>query len=429
MLRASASRRRGALRGDPGAAAPRSAARPAPGAALGGGAAPGVQSACSGGTTSCAEALSFLGGGLLAARRAGRLRRDRQPRGVRDRLLRRDVHATTASSRRCSSSRACSASSSSSTPWASRRIDWAAAAATAISHGRPASPAGPRALVPASMRPSGSRSSRGYCERAWVSIETHAVRPGERARRRRRAPQALLGDDVACVYLENPGYPRHDRDRGARDRRRRARGGRARGRRRRPDLARRARARRRATAPTSSAASCSRSGIHHALRRRAGRLHRLRRTRRLVAEYPTFLLGLAQHGGGRVRVRRGRLGAHLLRPARRAARVHRARRRTCGRSRRRSTSRCSGRTGMAELGEGDHAARAVRRAAPRRGRRRAVPARSRRRLQGVRRRSRRARGKTVADGQRGAAGARHLRRTRLSARDRRGSAQSAARSA
>ena len=82
-------------------------------------------------------------------------------------------------------------------------IDWAAAAATAICMaarvtGRAS------ALVPASMSRERLSVVEGYC-RPWVSIERMPFDP-ESGLVDLAAFRQALSEDTACVYLENPGY-------------------------------------------------------------------------------------------------------------------------------------------------------------------------------------------------------------------------------
>ncbi len=176
------------------------------------------------------------------------------------------------------------------------------------------------ALVPASTLARATRGHRRLLQAAGSpssgSRSTPTTGPldldalAARCRRRRR-----------LRLRREPGLPRHDRARVARDRRPRARCGRPRGRRRRPDLARRARGaaalRRRHRLRRAAAARHP-----HALRRRPRRASSRRRTterlRRRVPDVP----GRARADvRGRVRLRRGALGAHVVRPARRVARL------------------------------------------------------------------------------------------------------------
>lgn len=81
--------------------------------------------------------------------------------------------------------------------------DWASAAATALCMcGRVAGRR--RALVPASLSPERLSVMRGYC-RPWVDLE---LVPFDAATGLLdlEALAASLADDVACVYLETPGY-------------------------------------------------------------------------------------------------------------------------------------------------------------------------------------------------------------------------------
>ncbi|MFN8186122.1 MAG: aminomethyl-transferring glycine dehydrogenase subunit GcvPA [Gaiellales bacterium] len=81
--------------------------------------------------------------------------------------------------------------------------DWASAAATAVCMcGRVTGRH--RALVPASMSPERLAVMRGYC-RPWVDLELVPFDPAT-GLLDTGALQAMLGDDVACVYLETPGY-------------------------------------------------------------------------------------------------------------------------------------------------------------------------------------------------------------------------------
>jgi len=81
--------------------------------------------------------------------------------------------------------------------------DWATAAATAISMaarrtGRPA------ALVPASTSPERLSVIRGYCE-PRTAVRTVGFDPST-GLLDLTGLEAALGDDVACLYLETPGY-------------------------------------------------------------------------------------------------------------------------------------------------------------------------------------------------------------------------------
>jgi glycine dehydrogenase subunit 1 len=81
--------------------------------------------------------------------------------------------------------------------------DWASAAATALCMcGRVAGRR--RALVPASLSPERLAVMRGYC-RPWVELE---LVPFDAATGLldMDAIRSALADDVACVYVENPGY-------------------------------------------------------------------------------------------------------------------------------------------------------------------------------------------------------------------------------
>jgi glycine dehydrogenase subunit 1 len=81
--------------------------------------------------------------------------------------------------------------------------DWGTAAATAICMAGRVAGRG-RALVPASISPERLAVMRGYCG-PWVELELVPFDP-ETGLVDTTALRAALGDDVACVYLENPGY-------------------------------------------------------------------------------------------------------------------------------------------------------------------------------------------------------------------------------
>jgi glycine dehydrogenase subunit 1 len=81
--------------------------------------------------------------------------------------------------------------------------DWGTAAATALCMaGRVTGRR--RALVPASISPERLSVMRGYCG-PWVDLELVPFDPST-GLLDAGALRAGLGDDVACVYLENPGY-------------------------------------------------------------------------------------------------------------------------------------------------------------------------------------------------------------------------------
>ena len=137
-----------------------------------------------------------------------------------------------------------------------------------------------------------------------------AVRDGHRPLDLAALEAALLGDDVACVYLENPDFlgvleTEAPAIIGGRARRGGARASSA---------STRSRwacwRRRRATAPTSSAASCSRSASTQHFGGGRGGLHRdARRGALRRASTRRSCSASRDHGAGRVRLRRGRLGA------------------------------------------------------------------------------------------------------------------------
>ena len=223
--------------------------------------------------------------------------------------------------------------------------------------------------MPASIAPERRSIIRGYCE-PWMEIvavpfdagsgllDLDALRPG------------ALGDDVACVYVENPGYLGVARDAG--------------------------RARSQTAAHEAGALAivgvdpislgvleapprygadivCGELqplGIHMHYGGGLAGFVATPDEERFVAEYPTFLVGLAPTAvAGEYGLRRGRLGANVLRAARRGQGVRRHDRRTSGRSPRGVYLSLLGPQGLAELGEGHHAARrATRRSASPRSR-------------------------------------------------------------
>ena len=200
---------------------------------------------------------------LLAAPRAGGLRRDRRPHRVPDAGLGHARPPTTAATRPGSSSAASSASCSDMDFVGLPVYSWGCAAGHAI---RMAARMTGRSevLVPAPIDPERLSVIRNYCEppemASHIDVDARRLRPGDRpARSRRPAQRKLTPGPVAAVYFENPSLPRRDRARRRRDRRARPRARRRDDRRRRPDLARRAGAARPTTAPTSSSARCSRS--------------------------------------------------------------------------------------------------------------------------------------------------------------------------
>ena len=192
-----------------------------------------------------------------------------------------------------------------------------------------------------------------------------------------------VSDETACVYIEVPGIPRHHRDTGSGDRCARTRGGRALRRRRRSDLAR---------GPRGSAPLRRRHRLRrapaarnpHALRRRARGFRRLARRGTFRLRVPHVPDRSRPHDRRRgVRVRGGRLGTHLVRPARRLEGVHRndpVPLGDCGRRLPRSPRPA----GPRRAGPGDHGARTVRGAAARRAARSSGAGSRRALLQGVR---------------------------------------------
>jgi glycine dehydrogenase subunit 1 len=81
--------------------------------------------------------------------------------------------------------------------------DWASAAATAVCMcGRVTGRR--RVLVPASMSPERLAVMRGYC-RPWVDLELVPF-DSDTGLLDREAVSGALSDEVACVYVENPGY-------------------------------------------------------------------------------------------------------------------------------------------------------------------------------------------------------------------------------
>ena len=271
------------------------------------------------------------------------------------------------------------------------------------------------ALVPASISPERRRRRcAAYCA-PWIDVDARALRRRRPACSTSTRCAAALGDDAACVYVENPGYLGAIEARGGG----RSRPAHARGRVRSSSASTRSRSacsrRRRATAPTSSAASCSRSAstcTSAAASRASSRRRDEERWVRRVPDLPD------RHDADRRR-----------RASTASARSPGSGRRTCsagdaqglrrhdagpvGDRGGRRTCRCSARTGIAELGEGlmqraRYAAAAARGASP--GVERAGARRPR--LQGARRRRSTGTGKTVAEINAAAARARHLRRPR-----------------
>jgi glycine dehydrogenase subunit 1 len=81
--------------------------------------------------------------------------------------------------------------------------DWATAAATAVCIcGRVTGRR--RVLVPASIAPERLSVMRGYC-RPWVDLDLVPF-DASTGLLERTALEGALGDDVACVYIETPGY-------------------------------------------------------------------------------------------------------------------------------------------------------------------------------------------------------------------------------
>ena len=242
--------------------------------------------------------------------------------------------------------------------------DWAYGGGDARSAWRRGITGRAAALVPASISP----------ERLAV-IDGVLRAAGRRSRRCRSTPTTGLARprrlcDARCSATTSPASTSRTRATSARSRPESRRSPSSRTRRARSPSSASTRSRsacsrrRRATAPTSSAATCSRSAStctsaaaspgfiatpdDGALRRR-------------VPDLPGR--ARAAPTRGRVRLRRGRLGAHVLRPARRGARVRGHDAVPLGDRRRPSTSSLMGPHGMRGARAGHHAALAVRGAA------------------------------------------------------------------
>ena len=253
------------------------------------------------------------------------------------------------------------------------------------------------ALIPASSRePSADRSSRATASRGWSSMTIPFDRGHRRCSSSSRvrdglSPQTRRASTSRCrASSVRSRRRRQDIAALARD-----------GRRARPwSASTRSRSacsrRRRATAPTSSAGTSNRSAstcTTAAAWRGFVASQRQRGVRLGIPDVPDR--PRADRGGGRVRLRRGRVGSDLLHPARRFQGVHRHHPESLGdRGRRLPGAARAARARRARAG--DHATRPLRGRAAGRAAGRAGSARSAPVLQGVRRRLLRTR-RTVAE--------------------------------